>query len=315
MEKQVAQNEVPTKDVERGDKGVFLSLRDAEEFRNYKKQKKITEIGACIARSASSITGDGDTLRVCQRAMKLRQSAVKVPLTILAQAKGYLTGSGVCVDCVVGGTGETLPKVKAYETRLAIRRGAKEITLLIAPSLIDACRYTEIRREIRAVRRSAGKASVKVWVDKTYSPAALSRMARIASETGAKYFCVPYHVGCERLRCDLSRGCKLEVLGVEDAEDFKRLTGAGVGRIVTGKAWEIYNDWIKEANAITLEQAIVQKNEQLPPPTQEKTAQENTTIEKKEKKPVWEAFGYGRKFDPEETEYQCRLEGNKLKFF
>ncbi len=239
MENQTALQNEPTKD-----DGVYIPVTEAEEYRNYKKKKKQNEIAAAFTLSESSIVGGVDVRRVCERAARLRQPTIKVPLTKMTQAAYYLAGSGVKVDCVVGGGGETVSKVKLCEARLAVRRKAAEITLVVTPSFVENCRYGEIRKELRKVRRLIGRRDLKVRVDFLASPTALSRVARIASEAGAKFFSVPYYNGCERLRQDLSFGCRLEVSDVNELSDFRHLRAAGVARIVTDRAWEMYNEWL-----------------------------------------------------------------------
>ena len=325
MEQQAQQNEVFTK-ANQTHAGVFLNPSDAEEYRLYKKRKKLTEISSAISRSVSTLLGNEDVQRVCERAARLRQASVKLPLSKLSQAAFHLAGSGVKLDCVVGGTGETLTKVKAYETRMAVRRHANEITLVIAPSQVDSCRYGEIKREMRRVVRAAGRAGVKVRVDKAYTPTVLARLARLCGESGAKYFSVPYFEGCERLRMDLTNGCQLEVSGVENTADFRKLTQAGVGHVVTAHAWEIYSEWLKEVNELAVPAAETKtpvsessKNElpkPLPAPLSKPAVSVTLTpasASVSTAKPLAPTALAGEK-NPE-TNYRCRLEGNSLKFF
>lgn len=230
--------------------GVMLSRSDAEEYRAYKRQRKIAEITAAIARSESPIGAKDDARRIADRAARFRQAAVRVTPSRFLQVRSYLPKNSVGVDCIVGGNGETLAKAKAYEAKIAKRLGARELTVVVTPSLIATCRFGEIKKELRRIKRAAGKTPVKVWVEKGHSFATIARLARIACEVGAKYFCVPYFAGCERLRYDLSHGCLLEVSEVETLEDFKKMTGAGVGRIVTTQVSEIFSEWMKEAENI-----------------------------------------------------------------
>lgn len=301
----------PTKDNETPTFGVMLSPKDAEEYRGYLRRKKQQEITSAISSSAGTMMQGEDVQRVCERAVRLKQIAVKLPLSKINQAVYYLAGSKVKIDCAVGVSGETLAKVKAYEARQAVKRKAGEITLCITPSLIDGCRYSEIRKEIRRVKRAAGKATLKVRVENTQVSTPVCRVARLACEVGAKYFSVPYFKGCERFRMDLTNGCKLEVTGVEDTEEFKRLKEAGVARIVTDHAWEIYTQWTKEADA-EISETFAEK--QAPP--QEQPAEdilppmpdgENLPPPERE----ISSLTTGK--DPE-TEYCCRLEGTQLKF-
>lgn len=300
MEKQLQSTEL-TKDKaqmeEKGNDGVFLNGADAEEFRAYKKKKRISEIAERIARSEGSLMGAEDVQRVCERARRLKQKAVQLPLTKMSLAKYYLSGSAVEMDCVIGGTGETLAAIKAYEAKRAVKGGAKEITLNIAPSYVDGCRFAEIRKEIRRVKRAAKKASVKVAVEKECSATALSRAARVAAEAGASYFCVSYFAGCEKLRMDLTGLCKLQVSGVPNAAAFQRLADAGVGRIVTDNAWEIYNEWMKEETPLPVKEPVREI-------VKEKPIQRKTETGK----PDLETLKKG-------NDYHCRLEGTELKFF
>jgi hypothetical protein len=59
---------------------------------------------------------------------------------------------------------------------------------------------------------------------------------------------VPYYEGCEKLKLDLTSGCLLEVCGVDDLEQYQKMMAAGVSRVVTSSAWEMYAEWLKEAN-------------------------------------------------------------------
>lgn len=269
---------------------VYLSADEAEEYRNYKRRRSLNAIAAAISASEASVLGGEDVQRTCERAVRLKQSAVQTPLSKLRQAAYYLAGSGVRIDCVVGGTGETLPKVKAYEARLARRRRADEITVMVTPSFVDCCRYSEVEKELKHLKRVVGRAALKVRVECSTSPQVLTRLAQVASGVRARYFSVPYHTGCEKLRQQLSYGCRLEVSGVRTLGDFQSLRAAGVSRIVTDQAWEIYTEWVRVTN-----------ERELPPAPPKPIAPPLLQAKKTEDK-------------DDEKDYQCRLEGDKLKF-
>lgn len=306
MEKQTKTTEALTKANNSVVEKVAISKREAIEYRDYKRQKKRAEIMSALSFSEGVLETTEEIRRVGERAVRLRQAAVCLPSARLLEAGEYLLRNAVAMDCVIGGNGDTLPKVKAYEARMALRLRAKELTLVLSPYLIENCKYTEIRKEIRRVRRVARRAVLKVFVDARYPKERLAQMARIASESGAQFFCVPYFEGCERLRGDLIGGCRLQVSKVEDLSAFKRLINMGVGRIVTSRGWEIFSEWMKEIEKIDFpELTAAQKPSEalgtvkeaqvlLPPPVQEK---------KEEKKP-----------SNSETDYCCRLEGKDLKF-
>ena len=294
--------DVCTKEVERG---VFLSHADAEEYRNYKRQQKINEIMEAISHSSSPIGVKDDAQRVADRAVRLHQAAIKLTPSRFMQVKDWVTRRQVQVDMIIGGNGETLTKVKTFEAKLAKRMGANELTVALAPSMIASCRYGEIKRELRKIKRAAKKTCLKVWVDKNYPYATILRLARICSEVGVDYFCIPYFLGCERIKYDLNGGCLLEICDVENLIDFKKMTRAGVGRIVTSHLSEIYAEWMKEVEEIRLlteekpKNAVVLADKQSK--TEEKPAVSTTTAMIPQEKAPTNAL-------------HAKLEGSDLKF-
>ena len=251
------------------EKRVSLSTQEAMEYRDYKRQKKRVEILSALAKSEGVLTGREDAGRISDRAAKIRQAAVRLTPIRLENAAEFFVRRGVAIDCIVGGNGETLAKVKAYEAKTAVKMGAKEITLILSPYQIEHCRYAEIKREIKRVLRAAKKAKIKVSVDKQYPRANMARLARLCGELGVAYFCIPYYDGCEVLRMDMSGGCKLQVSEVENLEQYRRLIGAGVGRIVTARAWEIYNEWMLEVEKIDFPELTEEVDPQILEKTQE----------------------------------------------
>ena len=272
-------------DRKQNDCKVLITAREAVEYREYKRQKKRAEIMAAISTSEGILSDTDDGKHISDRAVRLRQATVRTSLERLAQTWEIFAQSGVPADCVVGGNGETLPSVKAYEAKRAARLRAKEITLILSPYAVANCRYTEIKMELKKLRRAVSKLTLKVSVDKAYPSATLSRIARLSCEVGAQYFCVPYFENCERVRIDLTGGCKLQVTGVETLEDFKRLTNAGVGRIVTDRAAEFYNEWMREVEKINFPELIS--------PTEsvaKKGLEELSPVKTEEKNPVLAAL-------------------------
>ena len=251
---------------------LLLSGTDAEEYYAYKKQKKIAQIMAALARSEGMLDGKDDIQRVAERAARIHQAAVRVTPTYFTLAKEYLSRGNVRVDCLIGGNGETVTKVKEYEAKLMRKMGASELTVAVTPSWMEGCRYAEIKKELRRFIRIAKNAAVKVWVENTYPYATVAHVGRIASEVGARYFSIPYFAGCERLRFDLFGGCKLEVVGVETLADFKKMIGAGVGRIVTAYGFDMYAQWMKEVEEIAQPKTVLNEEK-----TDEKAQKEGST--------------------------------------
>lgn len=252
---------------------VLLPRKEAVEYYEYKRKKKREEICEAISRSECTLKEVSKVKSVCEKAHKLRQSAVRVTPVELVQIENSFKNGWVVADCVIGGTGETLPKVKAYEARLALRKKAKELTVMLSPSLLASRSYGGIRKELKKLRKIAKNALLKAYAPKGTEREVLSGMCRVCSEVGVDYFCVPYFVGCERLILELSGGCRLEVSEVSDTETYKKLSIAGVGRIVTDNAEYIYTEWLKELDKIRLPEEkpfVERKSEEEKEKTQEK---------------------------------------------
>ncbi len=299
--------------------GVTLTRKEAEEYCAYKRQKKISEIMSAMRRSESELTYHTSGIKLCERASRLRQISVRMSPTDLEGRGEIFKRSPLKIDCIIGGNGETFSKVKAYEAKCAVRAGAKELTLVLTPSLLESCRYQELRKELRRLCRVAGKIPLKARVGKAYPQTTLNRVARICSEVGVRYFSLPYFGGCQHLQSELSKGCLLEVYGVENLAQFKEMAGAGIGRIVTNRAWEIYTDWLKEVEEIVLEKQtppLVSAKTSTPLPSTAVTVLAKAKVEEKRETkptPAMTPASIAAK-NAEEMNYQCRLEGGKLKF-
>lgn len=249
-------------------KGVLLSTKDVEEYRVYKRKKMVEEIMQAVAKSEAVLQDFSQLQQSCERAVRLKQAAIRLPLNKLPQARVMLGKNKVKLDCLVGGNGETMASVKAYEAKVALRHRAEEITVVINASLIAENKYEDIRKELRLVGGVVHNALFKVRVDKVYPSAVLSRLARLASEVGAKFFSVPYFSGCEKLRFDVINGCRLEVSDVDTLADFKKMVNSGVGRVVTANIWEIYDEWMREADKIEFAKPALLITEPAPSETE-----------------------------------------------
>lgn len=236
--------------------GVVLSPSEAEEFCEYKRQKRIAEVHAALSKSElSADRADltvGEIRKTAESAVRVQAAAVRVSPLYLPFLRNVLNGKGVAADCIVGGTGETTAKVKAYEAKLALRAGAREITLVLSVSALKNGRTGDTRREIRRVCRKARRALVKVRADKSLTYAEMLRVGKLAADCGAKYLSVSFFPDCGRLKRDLHDGCMLEVTDVETAADYKSLIAAGAERIGTSHAEEIYAELLREAENYSL---------------------------------------------------------------
>lgn len=232
-------------------KEMVLSPAEAEEYRAFKKQKRMEEAKSAIARSEAEGAKRGLTLtelkKLCDGAVRVHAAAVRVYPNFVSPARSFLGSSHVKVDCVVGGLGETTTKVKAYECKQARKLGASEITLVLSPSMMKSGKSGEIKREIKKVVKAAKKAHVKVAAEGEWTVSELKKLARLVSDAGAKFLSTAYFTGAETLKKELADCCMLEITGVKDPIDYKALCSSGVERLGTLSGEEIFSVLMKEA--------------------------------------------------------------------
>lgn len=214
----------------------------------------MAEVAAALTKSeffaADYTLLSAELKRISEGAKRLGAAAVRVNPVLVSSMRNALCGSGVAVDCVVGGTGETTARVKAYEAGRAVKEGAREITLVLCRSALKNGRTGDTKREMKKVRRAARRAIVKVAAEESLGYSEILRLARLASSCGIKYLSVPYFPDCCRLRRDLRDSCMLEVTGVENSADYSALVLAGAERIGTSHAEQIYTELMKEAETL-----------------------------------------------------------------
>lgn len=104
---------------------------------------------------------------LCQEALQYRFASVCVNPIHVAQAAELLKGSQVKPCCVVGFPfGATLPSVKAFETEMAVKAGAKEIDMVINIAAVKTGDKKAVWNDIEAVCEAASsKAIVKVIIE------------------------------------------------------------------------------------------------------------------------------------------------------
>ncbi len=102
-------------------------------------------------------------------AIKYQFKSVCVTPLWVAYAKERLAGTGVLVCTVVGFPhGTHLTKVKAFETKEAVKSGADEIDMVINVAAVKAADRKAISADIRAVVKAAQGRCVKVIIETAY---------------------------------------------------------------------------------------------------------------------------------------------------
>lgn len=232
--------------------GLVLSPDEAEEYCAYKRQKRVEEVRAALMKTEMQIgtLSIPELRRVCDEAKKVKCRAVRLPSGYIDGARTHLCESGTHIDCEVGTGGESAVKCKLYEGKYALRHGAKELTLVLSPSMIKNGRWWEIKREIKKFSTLKKRATLKLTAG-SQPTSELIKIAGILSAYGIKFLSVPFFVGVDGLKGELKDRCMLEVTDVESSTDFKTLILAGVERIVTPCPELIFSELIKEAENCT----------------------------------------------------------------
>ena len=224
---------------------VNLSPEELAEYAEYKRRKRETEISFTLRRlivDASRRETDRQALRLaCESAKRLGAKTVLVSPVNVAQAKKLLSGSGVAVCCLVGGSGETLSSVKRFEVKKAIRLGAQEVRLVLCYSALSSGNVSCLRREIRSIRRAVKKRALSVSLeDHTVGAEQMALGVRLAAECRADSVCLPGEVDTLLLAAEVANGrLKLDCSGVENSEQLRMLVKAGMSRAVTRNGEEI----------------------------------------------------------------------------
>lgn len=105
-------------------------------------------------------------ITLCSEARAYDFASVCVNPTWVETCAKQLSGSTVKVCTVIGfPLGATTSEVKAFETRNAIENGAQEIDMVINIGALKDKHMSLVTEDIRAVKKAAGSAIVKVIIE------------------------------------------------------------------------------------------------------------------------------------------------------
>ncbi len=107
-----------------------------------------------------------EVLKLCDEARRHNFATVCLNSINIGTAARALAGSRVVPIAVVGfPLGATLPTAKAFETREAIRCGAKEIDMVVNIGALRSKDYALVLKDIEMVVQAAGRTPVKVILE------------------------------------------------------------------------------------------------------------------------------------------------------
>lgn len=241
----------------------MLSAGEAARFREFLRKRKETELALMLHRLISDLTAVSDraALRAgVECAVRMGAFGVlvtpdKLPLVRkLLQESGksgqpdaknaaktavqnaVQTAAGVPrLFALIGGTGETLPAVKKYEARKAVRLGAEALVLLPSVMLLHGGAVQAAKREWRPVLRAAGKRGVFVSLaDPALNGEETLSGVRAAKKAGAAGVVVRGEVAI--VSAAFREACPVCTQGVGSAEELSLLCKAGAGYAFTAQA-------------------------------------------------------------------------------
>ena len=245
----------------------MLSAGEAARFREFLRRRKETELALMLHRLISDLTSVSDRAalragvesavrmgafgvlvtpdklplvrKLLQESGKSGQPAAQTADQPAAQASAQTSaqlGAGVPrLFALIGGTGETLPAVKKYEARKAVRLGAEALVLLPSVMLLHGGAVQAAKREWRPVLRAAGKRGVFVALtDPSLNGEETLSGVRAANKAGAAGVVVRGEVAI--VSAAFREACPVCTQGVGSAEELSLLCKAGAGYAFTAQA-------------------------------------------------------------------------------
>jgi deoxyribose-phosphate aldolase len=202
---------------------------------------------------------------LCEEALAYEFASVCINPVHVEYAAELLHGSLVDVCCVVGfPLGATMSKVKAFETKESIRKGATEVDMVINVGALRDKNYDLVRSDIEAVVEAADGKTVKVILETGLLIDDQKRKGCILSKEAGAHFvktstgfgpmgATPDDVRLMRKTVGSKMGVKAAG-GIRSFKDALRLIDAGATRlgtssgvaIVEGYRWAGYSDaWLE----------------------------------------------------------------------
>jgi deoxyribose-phosphate aldolase len=194
-----------------------------------------------------------DIERICREALQHKFATVCINSAHLAQATSILEGSTTLPIAVVGfPLGACTTSTKVFETREAIRLGAREIDMVIAIGALKEENYAEVLNDIHEVVQAAHPYPVKVILETAMLDTRQKVAACVlAKEAGAAFVKTSTGFGGGGATVEdisLMRevvGSKMGVKasgGVRTREDAAKMIAAGANRIGTSSGAAIVQD-------------------------------------------------------------------------
>ena len=215
-----------------------LSAAEEAEYREFLRIKRESEIALTLRRLVVDVSGISDraSLRAaCGAASRLFAAGVLASPVQVSSVRRQLPRE-IFVAALVGGSGESLPSVKRYEAKRAVRQGADAVVLLPSMFSLLSGEGQGVKREWRLVRRAVKRARMLVALDdRRLEREAFAPAVRAAKACGADGVLVRGEPEWVRAAAEEGEGLLVEA-GAENAEQLRLLLSAGAVRVLTSAA-------------------------------------------------------------------------------
>ena len=241
-----------------------LSAGEAVRYREFLRRKREAETALMLHRLVADLTSVSDRASLrsgVEGAVRLGAFGVLVtpdklpPVRKLLKegGKGAQRGDQNSTDALrlfvlVGGTGETLPAVKKYEVKKAVRLGADALVFVPSVMLFRGGTVQAVRREWRPVLRAAGRKEVFVALtDPRLKREEVLSGARAAEK--ARAFGVVVRGEPETAAAVAKAVGRLAVCadGAENGGQLDLLLKAGAGHVFTAQTGRIAKELARQA--------------------------------------------------------------------
>ena len=215
-----------------------LSAAEEAEYREFLRIKRESEIALMLRRLVVDVSGISDraSLRAaCGAASRLFAAGVLASPVQVSSVRRQLPRE-IFVAALVGGSGESLPSVKRYEAKRAVRQGADAVVLMPSMFSLLSGEGQGVKREWRLVRRAVKRARMLVALDdRRLEREAFAPAVRAAKACGADGVLVRGEPEWVRAAAEEGEGLLVEA-GAENAEQLRLLLSAGAVRVLTSAA-------------------------------------------------------------------------------
>ena len=189
--------------------------------------------------------------KLCAEALEFGTASVCIPACFVKYAKERYPE--LCVCTVIGfPLGYSTTAAKCFETEDAVRNGADEIDMVVNLCDVKDGRFSEVEREIAAVKRSCGGKLLKVIIETCYlTNEEKTELCGCVTRAGADYIKTSTGFGTagadiEDIRLfkeHIGSGVKIKAAGgIRTAEELESFLNEGCERIGTSSAVKLLSE-------------------------------------------------------------------------